>query len=223
MAKHKLQHFAENLTFPNMFQLSFEELKDGFKHRGRWNEFFGNDNPVILELGCGKGEYTVNLAERYPNFNFVGVDVKGARMWKGCKASNIKEMRNVAFIRQHVQVIWEYFGPGEVTEIWITFPDPQPQSARAKKRLTAPRFLDIYRKILKNNGLIHLKTDNDGFFDFTLEVIREESHRLVIETHDLYNTDGPEDAKAIQTFYEQMFLKDGKSICYLEFMLAEKN
>ncbi len=223
MAKHKLQHFAENLTFPNMFQLRFEELKQGFVHKGKWNEFFGNNNPIVLELGCGKGEYTVNLAERYPGFNFIGVDVKGARMWKGCKASNVKGMKNVAFIRTHVQVIWEYFASKEVSEIWITFPDPQPQSARAKKRLTASRFLDIYRKILKTNGILHLKTDNDGFFDFTLEVIKEGNHRLIFETHDLYNSDGPEDAKAIQTFYEQKFLNDGKSICYTEFMLSEKD
>jgi tRNA (guanine-N7-)-methyltransferase len=220
MAKHKLQHFAENLTFPNMFQLRFEELRQGFQYKGKWNEFFGNDHPIVLELGCGKGEYTVNLAERYPGKNFVGIDVKGARMWKGCKTSNERQMKNVAFIRTHVQVIRDYFEKAEVSEIWITFPDPQPQSARAKKRLTASRFLAIYRDVLIPGGIVHLKTDNAGLYDFTMEVVKDENHQLIFGTHDLYNSPGPDDAKAIQTFYESKYLAENKPICYMEFTLT---
>lgn len=222
MAKDKLKRFAENLTFPNFFQISYEEQTAGFKYRGNWKEYFGNDNPIILELGCGKGEYTIYLAERHPGFNYIGIDIKGARMWKGCKASIEKGMKNVAFLRTHIQVIRQYFAQAEVSEIWITFPDPQPRQAREKKRLTAPRFLEIYREVLVPKGLIHLKTDNAGLFDYTLSVIEQEGHQLHLETHDLYNTGGPSDASAIQTFYETKFMAEGFSICYMEFSLKVK-
>ncbi|MEI6576945.1 MAG: tRNA (guanosine(46)-N7)-methyltransferase TrmB [Bacteroidota bacterium] len=219
MAKDKLRRFAENLTFPHLFQLSHDQLMAGFEYRGRWKDFFKNDNPIVLELGCGKGEYTLFLAERRPDRNYIGIDIKGARIWKGLKMSHEAEMGNVAFIRTHVQVIRQYFTPGEVAEIWITFPDPQPRQAREKKRLTHPRFLDVYREVLVPKGLIHLKTDNAALFDWTLEMIKEEGHDLHAETHDLYHSGGFEEAAAIQTFYESKFLAEGILINYLEFSL----
>lgn len=219
MAKDKLKRFAENLTFPNFFQLTYDEQQAGFPYRGKWKEYFKNDNPIIVELGCGKGEYTIYLAERHPGYNYIGIDIKGARMWKGGKASIDKEMQNVAFLRTHVQVIGQYFAPSEIAEIWITFPDPQPRQAREKRRLTAPRFLDYYREVLIPKGVIHLKTDNADLFDYTLSVIEENEHQLHLETHDLYNTGGPSDASAIQTFYESKFLAEGIPICYMEFSL----
>jgi tRNA (guanine-N7-)-methyltransferase len=219
MAKDKLRRFAENLTFPHLFQLNHQQLMDGFEYKGKWNEFFKNDNPIVLELGCGKGEYTLFLAERRPDRNYIGIDIKGARMWKGLKKSHQLQMPNVAFVRTHIQVIGHYFAPGEVSEIWITFPDPQPRQAREKKRLTHPRFLEIYKEVLVSKGLIHLKTDNAGLFDYTLEVVREHGHDLHAETHDLYHTGGFEEAGAIQTFYESMFLEQGIPICYMEFSL----
>lgn len=219
MAKRKLQRFAENLSFPNLFQPSFKELKDGFEWKGRWKEYFGNDNPIIIELGCGKGEYTVGLASVYPDKNYIGVDIKGARMWKGCKQSNERGMKNVAFIRNHVQNIWQFFDNKEISEIWITFPDPQPRNSREHRRLSAPRFLAIYGKILKEHGLIHLKTDNRELFDYTLGIVNDYDHNLHYSTFDLYNEEGHEITKSVQTFYEQMFRAEGKPICYAEFSL----
>jgi tRNA (guanine-N7-)-methyltransferase len=221
MTKRKLQRFAENYTFPNMFQPSFQELLDGFTWKGNWKGFFGNDNPIILELGCGKGDYTVGLARVNPDKNYIGIDLKGARMWRGCKQSQEENLKNVAFIRNHVQNIRQFFAPGEVSEIWITFPDPQPRESREHKRLTAPRFLNIYRQVLVEQGLLHLKTDNQELFDYSLGVIAEYQHILHYATHDLYREEGQEVAKMVQTFYEQMFLAEGKSICYAEFCLSK--
>lgn len=223
MTKRKLARFAENLTFPNMFQVSYEEQCKGFIWKGRWKEYFKNNHPVILEVGCGKGEYSVNLAERCPQNNYIGIDVKGARMWRGCKTSQQKGLTNVAFIRTYVQVLEQYFAPGEVSEIWITFPDPQPRQSREKRRLTHPRFLKIYEKLLKPNGRIHLKTDNKVFFDYTLSVIQQQKHMLHFSSADLYNTpDAPPETTSIQTFYEKMFLEEGVNICYLTFSLHQK-
>ena len=219
MAKHKLQHFAENLTFPNMFQLRFEELKQGFVHKGKWNEFFGNNNPIVLELGCGKGEYTVNLAERYPGFNFIGVDVKGARMWKGCKASNVKGMKNVAFIRTHVQVIWEYFASKEVSEIWITFPDPFPKLRDAKRRLSAKSFLERYKKISKPDAVLHFKTDDLPLFLFTKEMAEELSPQIIYSKENIYSAPLEYDELNIQTYYEKQHLAKGRTINYIRFPL----
>ncbi|MHC1706223.1 MAG: tRNA (guanosine(46)-N7)-methyltransferase TrmB [Bacteroidales bacterium] len=220
MTKRKLARFAENLTFPNMFQLSFEEQTKGIPWRGKWHDFFQNQNPIILELGCGKGEYTINLAEKNPDRNYIGIDIKGARMWRGCKTSQEKGLSNVAFIRTYVQVLEQYFTPGEIAEIWITFPDPQPRQAREKRRLTHPRFLKIYHNLLADNGLIHLKTDNQDFFNYTLSVITEHNHSLLYSSHDLYHSeDAPAETLTIQTFYEKMFLEEGKPICYLKFII----
>lgn len=222
MGKHKLERFAENLTFPNLFQVSYELLTtQGFEWRGRWSEFFGNDNPIVLELGCGKGDYTIALARLHPECNYIGVDIKGARLWRGAKTSNEDQMKNVAFLRTKIELIDRMFDANEVSEIWVTFPDPQPK--KPNKRLTSQRFLDTYRRILRPGSIIHLKTDSRELHDYTLlEVIPENGHNLLFHTADLYHTPYEGEAKMVQTFYEQMFLAEGKPITYLQFSLGDK-
>lgn len=227
MGKHKLARFAENLTFPNLFQVSFEYLQEhGFEWRGRWGEFFGNSNPIVLELGCGKGEYTIALAREYPMRNYIGVDIKGARLWRGAKTSNEEQMGNVAFVRTRIELIAGFFAPGEVSEIWITFPDPQPK--KPMKRLTSERFLERYRQILAPNSAIHLKTDSQELYHYTLEeVVEPKGYPVVFATDDLYGQCGDAEveddslrmARSVQTFYESMFRKEGKPITYLKFIL----
>lgn len=219
MGKHKLARFAENLTFPNLFQVSFESLQQGaFEWRGRWNEFFGNDNPIVLELGCGKGEYTIALARANSDCNYIGVDIKGARIWRGAKTSNEEQMKNVAFIRTRIEMINQFFAGGEVSEIWITFPDPQPK--KPMKRLTSERFLGYYRQMLKPHSFIHLKTDSRELYDYTMdEVIAPAGYKVEFSTADLYASGYGGMASAVQTFYESMFLKEGKPITYIKFSL----
>lgn len=224
MSKDKLKRFAENESFHNLLQPTFEEVRKGFKLKHKWNkEFFKNDNPIVLELGCGKGEFTVGLAQKYTDKNFIGIDIKGARMWKGAKTSTEAEMGNVGFLRTRVEMIEDCFGTGEVDEIWITFPDPQPRDKTSRKRLTAPRFLNIYRNILKSNGLIHLKTDSRIIFDYTLEIIENNKHHIIAKSTDLYLSKDHFDAKEIQTFYEEKYLSDGVPINYLQFRLNQDN
>lgn len=224
MPKNKIQKFKENLSFPNMFQLGYHELMEkGFNLKGEWKQsFFKNNNPIILELGCGKGEYTVGLAQKYPDNNYIGVDVKGARLWRGAKSSEELGLNNAAFIRAKIQLINFFFTENEVDEIWITFPDPQPKSHKANKRLVSPRMLSLYKKLLSPNGIIHLKTDNLGLFEYCLEVIEENQYRLIYKTKDLYNSDLKEDVISIQTFYEKQYLAEGKKINYLKFHLHER-
>lgn len=221
MGKNKLARFAENETFANLFQLTYEQItKEGFALKGKWNEdFFKNDNPIVLELGCGKGEYTVGLAKKYPNKNFIGIDIKGARLWRGCKTSNEDKMTNVAFVRTHIQMIESYFAQNEVSEIWITFPDPQLK--KPNKRLTCERFLKLYKNILKQDGIVHLKTDSQELYEYTKdEVLIPSKREILYNTNDLYNSDFKEDVIEIQTFYESMYLKIGKPITYLKFKLT---
>ncbi|MEE0882745.1 MAG: tRNA (guanosine(46)-N7)-methyltransferase TrmB [Bacteroidales bacterium] len=221
MGKNKLARFAENETFANLFQLTYEQVtKEGFALKGKWNkEFFKNDNPIVLELGCGKGEYTVGLAKKYPNKNFIGIDIKGARLWRGCKTSNEDKMTNVAFVRTHIQMIESYFAQNEVSEIWITFPDPQLK--KPNKRLTCERFLSLYKNILKSEGIVHLKTDSQELYEYTKdEVLIPSKREILYNTNDLYNSDFKEDVIEIQTFYEAMYLKIGKPITYLKFKLT---
>ncbi|MEE1021361.1 MAG: tRNA (guanosine(46)-N7)-methyltransferase TrmB [Bacteroidales bacterium] len=221
MGKNKLARFAENETFANLFQLTYEQVtKEGFALKGKWNkEFFKNDNPIVLELGCGKGEYTVGLAKKYPNKNFIGIDIKGARLWRGCKTSNEDKMTNVAFVRTHIQMIESYFAQNEVSEIWITFPDPQLK--KPNKRLTCERFLKLYKNILKQDGIVHLKTDSQELYEYTKdEVLIPSKREILYNTNDLYNSDFKEDVIEIQTFYESMYLKIGKPITYLKFKLT---
>jgi len=221
VGKNKLARFAENETFANLFQLTYEQItKEGFALKGKWNEnFFKNDNPIVLELGCGKGEYTVGLAKKYPNKNFIGIDIKGARLWRGCKTSNEDKMTNVAFVRTHIQMIESYFAENEVSEIWITFPDPQLK--KPNKRLTCERFLKLYKNILKQDGIVHLKTDSQELYEYTKdEVLIPSKREILYNTNDLYNSDFKEDVIEIQTFYESMYLKIGKPITYLKFKLT---
>lgn len=216
MPKKKLIRFRENLAFPHLFQFRYTELEKGFPLRGKWNEnFFHNRNPLVLELGCGKGEYTVGLAKAYPGTNFIGMDIKGARLWRGSKTVVEEQLRNAAFIRSQVDHIGKFFDSAEVSAIWITFPDPQPHKER--KRLTSPQFLERYTNIMKCDGIIHLKTDNREFFDYTLEVIRESGLKLQWATDDLYKSGTTDDVIRVQTFYEKMWLGIGKKICYLRF------
>jgi len=218
--KNKLQRFAENMTFSNMFQLHYEQVVEGFEYKGKWSRgFFGNKNDIILELGCGKGEYTVGLARQHKNQNFIGVDIKGARMWRGLKAAQEEGLKNVAFIRTRINLIEYYFGPNEISEIWITFPDPQPRKLKINKRLTSPSFLESYSRFLKPGGIIYLKTDNILFFEYTLDVIKEVGHELLYSTYDVYKTEKDNELTRIQTYYEQIWLNHGTKIKYLKFKL----
>ena len=228
MGHHKLQRFAENLTFPNLFQVGFDQLeKEGFALRSRWREQFGNDNPITLELGCGKGDYTIALARIHPDRNYIGVDIKGARLWRGAKTSNEEQMHNVAFIRTRIELIDRFFAEGEVSEIWITFCDPQLK--KPNKRLTSPRFLDTYDRFLAPASVMHLKTDSQELYDYTLnEVLPTRNVEIIAHTADLYNeeqvlptTHYPlptifDEAKLTQTFYEHMFLEKGMPITYIQ-------
>ncbi|MCX6274545.1 MAG: tRNA (guanosine(46)-N7)-methyltransferase TrmB [Bacteroidetes bacterium] len=218
--KRKLARFAENETFPHLFQPKMFPPVD-HPLKGKWHtDFFKNENPIVLELGCGRGEYTVNLAEKFPEKNFIGVDWKGARLWRGAKTVQENKMTNVAFLRIMIQNILNHFSKDEVSEIWITFPDPQPQSTRERKRLTAPRFLDQYKQILKAGGIIHLKTDNKPFYEYTLGVIEENKHHKIYSTDDLYHSDADNEILGIKTTYEKIFLEQGSKICYVKFTLA---
>ena len=218
MAKKKLIHFQENLTFPHLFQPGYKEVQSGFHLRSQWNHaFFKNQNPVVIELGCGKGEYTVGLAAKYPKKNLIGIDFKGSRLWRGCKTVSEQGLKNVAFVRTRVDYLENLFGPREISEIWITFPDPQP--GKERKRLTAPLFLNKYKTILTNDGIIHLKTDNQFFFDYSLGIVNEFKHHLLFTTEDLYNSGLQEDVIQIQTYYENIWLKEGKRIFYIKFRL----
>ncbi len=219
--KNKLQRFAENASFNHLFQYSFEQLQDGgFPLKANWGaSFFENENPIVLELGCGKGEYTIGLAEANPDKNYIGVDIKGARMWIGLRKAKEKGLKNVAFIRTRIELISHFFAAGEVSEIWITFPDPQLQGSRERKRLTSPRFLASYRQFLAASGIIHLKTDSKPLYDYTLEVVGEENHHLHYHTDDLYSTAEEMTVKQIRTFYEQMWLNQGLTIKYIQFSL----
>lgn len=219
MAKKKLIHFQENLLFPHLFQPSYHDLLAGFSLRGRWKEdFFKNDNPITAELGCGKGEYTVGLAGKYDARNFVGIDWKGARLWRGSKTVSEQGMQNVGFVRAMIDHVERIFAPSELSEIWITFPDPQVK--KEWMRLTSPRFLARYRNILIPGGTIHLKTDEQSFYNYTLDVIREHNHRLLLHTDDLYNSGINDDVVAIRTYYEKRWLALGKNIHYIRFQLS---
>ena len=223
MGHHKLQRFAENLTFPNLFQVGFDQLEqEGFALCGSWSDHFGNANPITLELGCGKGDYTLVLARIHPDRNYIGVDIKGARLWRGAKTAIEEPLANVAFIRTRIEMIDRFFAPGEVSEVWITFCDPQPK--KPGKRLTSPRFLDTYDRFLAPGSLMHLKTDSQELYDYTLnEVLPSRSAEVLAATDDLYNSSYEGEAKLTQTFYERMFLAEGKPITYIEWKTNKTN
>lgn len=222
MGKDKLRRFAENLTFKNMVQPEFDEVfgRD-FRLKGRWHEeFFGNDHPIVLELGCGRGEYTVALAARHPECNFIGIDIKGARMWRGAKTATEMELGNVGFLRTRIEFIASFFGPGEVSEIWITFPDPQLKANRIKKRLTAPDFLALYAGFLMPGGSIHLKTDSQRLHAYTKEVIRQNGLPCSVCSDDIDRDGLVDENLSIQTAYERKFRAVGLPITYLRFELG---
>ena len=222
--KNKLQKFEENKSFDNLFQYSYERIMaEGFPLQGRWRtDFFHNDNPIVLELGCGKGEYTVGLARAHRDINYIGIDIKGARMWRGLTQAREESLTNVAFIRARIDQIEHFFGPDEVDEIWVTFPDPHPGEGErnARHRLTSPEFLQRYRKIVKPEGILNLKTDSPIMYEFTLhEVIEKQGLPLLYATDDLYANDDVIEVKTIRTFYEQMWLDQGLTIKYLRFKI----
>ncbi|MGI8893767.1 MAG: tRNA (guanosine(46)-N7)-methyltransferase TrmB [Bacteroidia bacterium] len=217
MTKRKLQRFAELDTFSTVIHpLPFQ---NPVQHdlSGRWNvDFFEKEQPIVLEIGCGRGEYTINLAQRYLHKNFIGIDIKGARIWRGGKTAHEQQMKNVGFLRITIDRLEYYFAKEEINEIWITFPDPHPKLSRQNKRLTSPLYLDRYQQILGPGGIMHLKTDHEGLFDYTLETIKERNAKICIATKDLYNSEFLNEDLEIKTTYEQKFLLEGKKICYLK-------
>ncbi len=221
MGKGKISKFEEMKTFRNVFQPPFEEVfRRDFSLKGRWApEHFGNSHPIVLELGCGKGEYTVGLAGIFPDKNFIGVDIKGARIWTGARQAHLEKIPNVAFIRTRIEFIHSFFGPGEVEEIWLTFPDPQLKKRRNKKRLTAARFLNLYREFLVDGGTVHLKTDNAVLYRYTLDLVRANDLPLDFATEDLYGSRQVDMVHGIRTFYEKQFIGEGMNIHYLRFRL----
>ena len=223
MGKNKLQKFEAMNHYPHVFQYPFSVLQEKeFEMKGQWNElFFRNDCPIVIELGCGKGEYTVGLAKLYPNKNFVGIDIKGARMWSGATQSFLDKMPNVAFLRTHIELIDRFFASNEVSEIWITFPDPQ--MAKVNKRMTSTRFMQLYSRILKENGLIHLKTDSPFMYAYTAAMIQANHFPVIVETDDLYNSCLVDEILSIQTFYEQQWLSRGLSIKYIRFVCEARS
>ena len=218
-SKNKLKRFKENLKFKNLFQPDRDELiNKSFKLKGKWNkDFFKNENPIVLELGCGKGEYTTTLSKWNNNVNYIGIDIKGARIWKGAKDSFENHLKNVCFIRTQIELIDHFFSKNEVDEIWITFPDPQQKIQRKKHRLTNPDFLKMYKKILKKGGIVNLKTDSEFLHGYTLGLIEAMGITPIFSNHDIYsNNNAPKEALEIQTFYEKKFL-DSKKITFLQF------
>jgi tRNA (guanine-N7-)-methyltransferase len=221
-SKNKLKRFRENETFKNVFQPTRKELvEQEYQHKGQWNShFFKNDNPLILELGCGKGEYSVALAKKFPSKNFIGIDIKGARFWRGAKTAIEENIPNVAFIRTQIELIEYIFAHNEVDEIWITFPDPQIKYKRTKHRMTNISFLQRYKNILKPEGVVNLKTDSEFMHGYTLGLLHGAGHEVLYANHDVYKQEGsPEEVTSIQTYYEDQYLKDNKAITYIRFKI----
>ena len=220
MGKNKLAKFAEMETFTNVFQVSSHELLggEGFEMKGKWNDvYFKNSNPIVLELGCGKGEYTVELARRFPEKNYIGVDIKGARIWSGAKDAFVNEMKNVAFIRTNIEMIFHFFAPGEVSEIWLTFPDPQMK--KTTKRLTATNFIYSYLQFLKPNGIVHLKTDSNFMFTYTCAMVKLNKFKVQTCIDDIYAGENEKNPVLnIKTYYEQQWLDRGLTIKYIAFL-----
>ena len=222
-SKNKLKRFKENETFTNVIQPTREEIVNcNFSLKGNWaTTLFKNTNPVVIELGCGKGEYTVGLAQRNPNCNYIGIDIKGARFWRGAKTAVESGLTNVAFIRTQIELVDLVFAAGEVDEIWITFPDPQIKYKRTKHRMTNADFLERYKKILKPGGIVNLKTDSEFMHGYTLGLLHGLGHEVLYANHSIYHNEGaPEEVTGIQTFYEQQYLEHNKAITYIRFKIS---
>jgi tRNA (guanine-N7-)-methyltransferase len=219
MGKNKLRRFEENKTFKHLFQPSAEKMyKTDFDLKGKWHtEYFNNSNPIILEVGCGKGEYTTGLAAENPDRNYIGIDIKGPRLWRGGKTVEEENLTNVAFIRNKVEFLESFFEDSEISEIWITFPDPQPK--KEKKRLTSARFLNIYSKILKPQGIVHLKTDSTLIYAFTKEIIACNNTEIIEDSVDVYGSGIRSEVTNIKTHYEKKFLDADKTITYIKFII----
>jgi len=221
-SKNKLKRFKENETFDNVFQPSRSDLVDSdYLMKGKWRKsFFKNNNPLVLELGCGRGEYTINLAERFPNKNFIGIDIKGARFWRGAKTAVENKMPNVAFLRTQIELVDKAFAENEIDEIWITFPDPQIKYKRTKHRMTNSAFLKRYKTILKPDGIVNLKTDSEFMHGYTLGLLHGEGHEVLYANHNVYHQEGsPSEVTEIQTYYESLYLEDNKPITYIKFKI----
>lgn len=223
-SKNKLNRFKENATFNNVFEpVRADVLSNSFELKGKWNsDFFKNNNPIVLELGCGKGEYTVGLAGRFAEKNFIGIDVKGARFWRGAKTAVEDGLANVAFVRTQIELLEQVFAVNEVDEIWITFPDPQIKYKRTKHRMTNSEFLKMYKKIMKSGGIVNLKTDSEFMHGYTLGLLHGEGHEVLYANHDVYvNTGSPEEVTGIQTFYENQYLAKNKAITFVRFRIKD--
>ena len=222
MGKGKLAKFADMAAYPHVFEYPCSVVDEvNFDMKGNWKrDFFKNDNPIVLELGCGRGEYTVGLARRYPEKNFIGVDIKGARMWTGATDALNEELKNVAFLRTNIEIIDHFFAAGEVDEIWLTFSDPQMK--KASKRLTSTYFMNRYRRFLVPDGLIHVKTDSNFMFTYTKYMVEENKLPVVISTDDLYHSGMDDDILSIRTYYEQQWLSRGITIKYICFHLPQE-
>lgn len=219
-SKNKLKRFRENETFKNVIQPLREELVDTtFAFKGKWNtDFFKNDNPIVLELGCGKGEYSVALARKYPEKNFIGIDIKGARFWRGAKTALEEGLDNVGFMRTQIELVEYAFAKAEISEIWITFPDPQIKYKRTKHRMTNTVFLQKYKNILTPEGTVNLKTDSEFMHGYTLGLLHGEGHEILDANHNVYKNEySPKEVTGIQTFYEKQYLEQGKPITYIKF------
>jgi len=222
MGKNKLSKFEENKTFRHFLEPAFEEIQEnGFAYKGNWKDFFGNGNPITLELACGKGEYSIGLSKLYPNRNYVGMDIKGARLWRGAKTVEEQGISNVAFLRQRISLIPEFFTYADkVDEIWIIFPDPQPRESKTSKRLTSSEFLARYRNFMNPEGIIHLKTDSELLFHFTHEVIEAENLTIIDNCEDVYRFRADDPHLSIQTHYERLWLALGRTIYYVSFRIG---
>ncbi|HMU07338.1 MAG TPA: tRNA (guanosine(46)-N7)-methyltransferase TrmB [Kaistella sp.] len=224
MGKNKLARFAENKTLPNVFQPTRDEALNNFHLKGKWrSEVFKNQNPIVLELGCGKGEYSVGLAKAFPEKNFIGIDIKGARFWFGAKEAIENNLNNAVFLRTQIELVDCFFDTDEVDEIWITFPDPQIKYRRTKHRMTHPDFLERYKKILKKDGIMHLKTDSEFLHGYTLGLLQGAGHEIISAHHDIYGAPEYEPGtpllREIKTYYEGLFSAKGKTITYIKFRI----
>ncbi len=221
MGKNKLSKFADMATYPNVFQYTYATLQtESFPMKGKWkSDYFRNDNPIVLELGCGKGEYTVGLAQLFPEKNFIGIDIKGARMWTGATEALNENLGNVAFLRTHIELLLHFFAEDEVSEIWITFPDPQ--MSKTNKRLTSTRFMNLYSGVLADGGIVHLKTDSNFLYTYTKAMIEENNLPVLTDTDDLYQSGIDDKILNIQTFYEQQWRSRGLNIKYIKFTVSK--